>query len=177
LASTTKKIRSASAMAISVCARMRPCQRLRGRILEAGGVDNVEDQIVELRGVHAPVAGDARRVVDERELAPARRLKSVDLPTLGRPMMATLKLISDHDASPEPRISSTIIVARSRLLRGAVGSAAICSKSFSASAARASFQADRPSASRAEWRSGLVSAVSVSTRAGRRPHTRRCRPG
>ena len=79
-------------------------------------------------------------------------------------MMAAVKLIASHDASPEPRISSDIRVARWRMLRGAPSSAAIWSNSASASLALPAFQADRPSASRAEWRSVLVSAVSGSAR-------------
>ena len=55
-------------MAISVWARMRPCSVSGGGILEAGGIDDVEIQVVETGGMHAAVAGDARRVVDERQL-------------------------------------------------------------------------------------------------------------
>ena len=75
LASITKRTMSASPMAISVCARMRPCRRLGRRILETGRVDHVEVEIVEPGRVDAAVAGDARRVVDQRQLAPDKAVE------------------------------------------------------------------------------------------------------
>ena len=62
-----KKIASACAIAASVCARIRP-DRVSGRgFLEAGGVDDGEDEIAETRLAFAPVARHARAVIDQRE--------------------------------------------------------------------------------------------------------------
>ena len=44
-------------------------QGLGRRILEAGRVDHVEIEVVEAGRMDAAVAGDARRVVDQRQLA------------------------------------------------------------------------------------------------------------
>ena len=62
-------------MAISVCARMRPCSVSGAGILEAGRVDHVEIEIVEAGGMDAAVAGDARRVVDQRQLAAGQAIE------------------------------------------------------------------------------------------------------
>ena len=89
-----------------------------------------KSQVVEPGGMDAAVAGDARRVVDKRQL-PA------DQPIEKR-RLADVRPADDGDCeahrsvttSPEPRISSDINVARWRMLRGAASSAAIWSNSF-----------------------------------------------
>ncbi len=47
-----------------------PGERRGVGILEPGGVDDAELEVVERRVAFAPVAGDAGRIVDERQLAP-----------------------------------------------------------------------------------------------------------
>ena len=137
LASTMKKMRSASPIAISVWARMRPCKRVGRRILEAGGVDDVEIEIVEPGRMHAPVARDARRVVDQRQLAAGEPVEKRRLADVGP--------ADDGDLEAHRRVTTRrpnrgsvrpAGLARSRVLRGAPSSEAICSNSFSASAAR-----------------------------------------
>jgi hypothetical protein len=66
-------------------------QALVGDVLEAGGVDQLQVQVAQAAVGEAAVAGDAGLVVDQGQLAPARRLNRVDLPTLGRPTMASFK--------------------------------------------------------------------------------------
>ena len=67
-------------------------QRALGAFVEACGVDQREFEIAELALALAAVAGD-RRAYHRPAPASARpsRLNSVDLPTLGRPMMAIVK--------------------------------------------------------------------------------------
>ena len=67
-ASMTKRMTSASPMAASVWARMRPSERFLGGLFKAGGVDDAEFEIAETRLAFATVAGDAGLVVDERQL-------------------------------------------------------------------------------------------------------------
>ena len=64
-------------------------QALRRRLVEAGGVDRGEAEVAEPRLALAAVAGHAGQVVDQRQRWPTSRLNSVDLPTFGRPTMAT----------------------------------------------------------------------------------------
>ena len=69
-ASIRNKAASDSRTAASVCARMRPGRLCGVLVLEAGGVHHPEGQVEQLRLALAPVAGDARQVVDQRD-APA----------------------------------------------------------------------------------------------------------
>ncbi len=57
-------------------------------LLETGGVDEGHRVAGELRLALAPVARQPRHVGDERGRLRVSRLNNVDLPTLGRPMMA-----------------------------------------------------------------------------------------
>ena len=57
---------------------------------DAAGIDDAEVTARPLGFAVDAVAGDARLVADDGAAAPVRRLKSVDLPTLGRPQMATV---------------------------------------------------------------------------------------
>ena len=66
-ASIRNKAASASRTAASVCWRIRPGQRLRVFVLEAGGVDHPEFEPEQARLALAPVAGYARPVVDQRQ--------------------------------------------------------------------------------------------------------------
>jgi hypothetical protein len=65
-------------------------QRFRVVVLHARGVDDAEIEAEQGRVALTPVAGDAGRSSTRRRRLPTRRLKRVDLPTLGRPTMATM---------------------------------------------------------------------------------------
>ena len=69
-------------------------QRVRVALLQTRRVDDGEGEIGDPRLALAPVTGDTGLIVDKSELLPTSRLNSVDLPTFGRPMIATLALIS-----------------------------------------------------------------------------------
>ena len=58
-------------------------QRGGGSILEAGGVDDVELQVVELRRMDAAVAGDTRRVVDQGQPASGEPVEQRGLADVG----------------------------------------------------------------------------------------------
>ena len=68
-------------------------QRVLRRVVEPGRVDQREIEVAEFEPLlPAASRGHARLVVDESQLATdeAAVMNKVDLPTLGRPMMATL---------------------------------------------------------------------------------------
>ena len=65
-------------------------QRLRVLVLEPCGVDHPKLEPKQLRLALAPVAGHSRRSSTSARRLPTSRLNSVDLPTLGRPTMATV---------------------------------------------------------------------------------------
>ena len=75
-----------------------PGQRALGALVQPGGIDDREFEIAEPPLALAAVAGDAGLVIDQRELLPTSRLNSVDLPTLGRPIMAIVNGIGDPSA-------------------------------------------------------------------------------
>ncbi len=68
-------------------------QRVRVALLEPGRVDDGEGEIGDPALALAPVTGDAGLIVDKSELLPTSRLNRVDLPTFGRPMIATLLMV------------------------------------------------------------------------------------
>ena len=101
-------------------------------VLEAGGVDDVEAQVVEPRRMDAPVARHARRVVDQRQLAADQPVEQGRLADIGPSDDGELEAHGSagrrrQDAAPEPRISSDISVARWRRVCGAPSSLTIWS--------------------------------------------------
>ena len=136
-ASTTKSDRSASSMAISVWARIRPSS-VSGPASSRPAVS----MMVKRRSTSLASPGRRSRVTPgvsstSASFFPTRRLKSVDLPTFGRPTMATVKLIRtlafrpsrpcNQGALPEALMLSSIIWARLDTLFGASASSVICS--------------------------------------------------
>ena len=93
-ASIMKKMASACPIAVSVCARMRP--------VRLSGADSSRPAVsitVKSRSPSRPSPSRRSRVTPGRSSTsatrrPTSRLNSVDLPTLGRPTMAMVKLIS-----------------------------------------------------------------------------------
>src|SRR5690606_5582587 len=145
--------------------------RQRGRIgiFKTSRVDHIKFEIVKASRMHASVACNARRVIDERKLAPDEAIEKGRLADVGSADNCNREahvrpLRGGQDADPEPRISSDISSARRRRFSGVASSSVIWVKRVAASANLPSPQADKASASRAEWRSVLVSEVNVSTR-------------
>ncbi len=63
---------------------------MRVLILEPGGVDHPEFEPEQRGFAFAPVARHPGPVVDQREALSDQPVEQVDLPTLGRPTMATV---------------------------------------------------------------------------------------
>ena len=81
---------------------MRPAGTSPIAFLEPRGVDDRESEIAEARLAFAPVAGDARPIIDKASFLPTSRLNRVDLPTFGRPMIAMVNIISPALRQSEP---------------------------------------------------------------------------
>ena len=97
LASMTKRTASASAIAASVWARMRPIKVSLPPSSRPAVSMTSELQVREPAVMHAAIARHPRRVVDKREFAADEPVEQVDLPTFGRPTIASVKLISWAD--------------------------------------------------------------------------------
>lgn len=69
-----------------------------GSFFKTCRIDDLKLQIVELGIVDAPVARDVWQVIDQRQLAADEAIGSVDLPTLGRPTMATVKPMGEDNS-------------------------------------------------------------------------------
>ena len=145
-----KKIRSASWMAISVCARMRPCSVAAAASSKPAVSITSKSQVVELGGVDAAVAGDARRVVDERQLPAGQPIEQRRFADVG----------PADDGDFEAHVAGTMRAgaadqlghqgrALARVARGAVVGGDLVEQFQRVLAALPSFQAARPSASRA----------------------------
>ena len=98
-ASKTNRIASQSASAASVCARMRPAS-------VAGSPSSRPAVSTMVKARSASRASPSRRSrvtpgssSTSASLRPTSRLNSVDLPTFGRPMIATLALMSSQAGS------------------------------------------------------------------------------
>src|SRR5580704_5451187 len=93
-ASTTNRIASQSMRAASVCARMRPAS-----VSASPSSRPAVSTMVKERSASLPSPSRRSRVTPgssstSASLRPTSRLNSVDLPTFGRPMIATLALMS-----------------------------------------------------------------------------------
>ena len=110
-----KITRSASRMAMSVCWRMRPCSVSGAAVSKPAVSMTSKLQIVEFCRMDAAVAGDARRVVDERQLLARQTVEQRRLADIRPADDGNLE--GHQDAPPEPVISSDIMPARSRMLR------------------------------------------------------------
>jgi hypothetical protein len=140
-------------------------QRLGPGDLETSSIDNIELQVIKLGGVDATVAGDARRIIDQRKFATGQTVKKGRLADVGP--------ADNGDLECHLALSGLCAAAANQFrhqrgalddVAGSIGAAVICSNSFSASLSLPSFHADRANASRADARSGLVSDDSGSAR-------------
>ena len=114
-ASTTNRIASQSASAASVCARIRPAS-----VSGSPSARPAVSMIVNARSAILASPSRRSRVTPgssstSASLRPTSRLNSVDLPTFGRPMIATLALMSFQPAGPARPASKLL---RRRSVRG-----------------------------------------------------------
>src|SRR3974390_3419126 len=97
-ASIMKKIASACAMAVSVCARMRPARLSRAESSKPAVSITVNSRSPSLPSPSRRSRVTPGRLSTRATPRPTSRLNSVDLPTLGRPMMAIVSLMGRDPA-------------------------------------------------------------------------------
>ena len=82
-ASITNMSASASPIAVSVCSCIRAVERSLRAFVESRRVDHGETEIAEPGFALAPVAGDAWRVVDQRQLLSDQTVEQRRFPDIG----------------------------------------------------------------------------------------------